>query len=64
MGRYLLRRLGFALLLVLVVSSASLLLTRLAPGDVTTEQALVLDPRRAPGCVPSWAWIDRWPSST
>ena len=44
MGRYLLRRLGFALLLVLVVSSASLLLTRLAPGDVTTEQALVLDP--------------------
>lgn len=33
MGRYLLRRLGFALLLVFVVSSAALLLTRLAPGD-------------------------------
>jgi peptide/nickel transport system permease protein len=44
MGRYLLRRLGFALLLVFVVSSASLLLTRLAPGDFTTEQALNLDP--------------------
>ena len=33
MGRYLLKRLGFALLLVLVVSSAALLLTRVAPGD-------------------------------
>ncbi len=44
MGRYLLRRLGFALLLVFVVSSASLLLTRLAPGDFTTDQALTLDP--------------------
>jgi peptide/nickel transport system permease protein len=44
MGRYLLRRLGFALLLVLIVSSASLLLTHLAPGDITAEQALVLDP--------------------
>ncbi|MDP2391197.1 MAG: ABC transporter permease, partial [Acidobacteriota bacterium] len=44
MGRYLLRRLGFALLLVLVVSSASLLLTTLAPGDITSDQALQLDP--------------------
>jgi peptide/nickel transport system permease protein len=44
MGRYLLRRLGFALFLVFVVSSASLLLTHLAPGDITTEQALSLDP--------------------
>ncbi len=44
MGRYLLRRLGFALLLVLVVSSASLLLTRLAPGDIISDQALALDP--------------------
>lgn len=44
MGRYLLRRLGFALLLVLTVSSASLLLTHLAPGDITSEQALLLDP--------------------
>ena len=33
MGRYLVRRLGFALLLIFVVSSAALLLTRLAPGD-------------------------------
>lgn len=44
MGRYLLRRLGFALLLVLVVSSASLLLTRLAPGDITSSEAIGLDP--------------------
>jgi len=44
MGRYLLRRLGFAVLLVVVASSASLLLTRLAPGDITSEQALALDP--------------------
>ncbi|MGH9386648.1 MAG: ABC transporter permease [Vicinamibacterales bacterium] len=40
MGRFLLRRLGFAFLLVFVVSSASLILTRLAPGDITTDQAL------------------------
>lgn len=33
MGRYLLTRLAFALLLVFVVSSAALLLTRIAPGD-------------------------------
>ncbi len=44
MGRYLLRRLGFALLLVFVVSSAALLLTRLAPGDFTADQAFTLDP--------------------
>ena len=37
MARFLLRRLLFALLLVLTVSSASLVLTRLAPGDLTTE---------------------------
>ncbi len=42
MGRYLLRRLGFALVLVFVVSSTALLLTRLAPGDFTTEQGLDL----------------------
>ena len=40
MGRFLLRRLGFALLLVFVVSSAALILTSLAPGDITTERAL------------------------
>lgn len=44
MGRYLLRRLGFALLLVFVVSSSALLLTRLAPGDFTTDQSIGLDP--------------------
>jgi peptide/nickel transport system permease protein len=36
MGRYLLRRLSFALLLVFVVSSASLILVQLAPGDYFT----------------------------
>jgi peptide/nickel transport system permease protein len=36
MGRYLLRRLGFAVVLVFVVSSAALLLTRIAPGDFAT----------------------------
>ncbi len=43
MGRYLLRRLGFAVGLIFVVSSSALLLTRLAPGDVTTEQGLQMD---------------------
>ncbi|MEO8680747.1 MAG: ABC transporter permease [Vicinamibacterales bacterium] len=43
MARYLLRRLGFALLLVFVVSSASLILTRLAPGDFTMEQGTTID---------------------
>ena len=37
MGRFLLRRLGFALLLVLVVSSASLLLTRIAPSEIELD---------------------------
>jgi peptide/nickel transport system permease protein len=36
-ARFLARRLLFALVLVLVVSSASLVLTRLAPGDLTAE---------------------------
>lgn len=38
MGRYLLKRLGFAFVLVFVVSSAALLLIRLAPGDFATMQ--------------------------
>jgi peptide/nickel transport system permease protein len=38
MGRYLLRRLAFALLLVFVVSSAALLLTQIAPGDFANAQ--------------------------
>lgn len=37
MLRYLLRRLSFAVLLVFVVASASLVLTRLAPGDFAAE---------------------------
>ena len=43
MGRYLARRLGFALLLVFVVSSSALLLTTLAPGDFATGQGMDLD---------------------
>ncbi len=43
MARYLLRRLLFAAVLVLVVASSSLWLTRLAPGDMTTEAALETD---------------------
>ena len=46
MGRYLLRRLGFALALVFVVSSASLLLTRIAPGDYATMQGVDLSPEQ------------------
>lgn len=42
MGRYLLRRLAFALALVFVVSSASLLLTQAAPGDFATGQGVDL----------------------
>jgi peptide/nickel transport system permease protein len=38
MLRYLARRLAFSVLLVAVVSSAALLLTLAAPGDVTSEQ--------------------------
>src|SRR5690349_10693117 len=37
MGRFLFRRLVFALLLVAAASSSALVLTRLAPGDVTTD---------------------------
>ena len=37
MVQFLLRRLLFAVLLVLAVSSGALLLTRLAPGDVTAN---------------------------
>jgi peptide/nickel transport system permease protein len=40
MGRYLLTRLAFALVLVFVVSSAALLLTRLAPGDFANSHGL------------------------
>jgi peptide/nickel transport system permease protein len=42
MARYLVRRLGFALLLIFIVLSAALLLTRLAPGDFVTAEATKL----------------------
>jgi len=42
MGRYLITRLAFAVLLVFVVSSAALLLTRLAPGDFVSAQGVEL----------------------
>ena len=42
MGRYLIRRLGLAIILVLVVASAALLLTRIAPGDFATMQGVDL----------------------
>jgi peptide/nickel transport system permease protein len=38
MLRYLVTRLAFSVLLVAVVSSSALLLTRMAPGDITSEQ--------------------------
>jgi peptide/nickel transport system permease protein len=37
MGGFLLRRVAFAVLLVAVASSSALVLTRLAPGDVTSD---------------------------
>ena len=42
MGRYLLTRLAFALLLVFVVSSAALVLTRIAPGGFVDQQCVTL----------------------
>ncbi|HUQ86325.1 MAG TPA: ABC transporter permease [Vicinamibacterales bacterium] len=42
MGRYLLTRLAFALLLVFVVSSSALILTWLAPGDFADQQCVTL----------------------
>jgi peptide/nickel transport system permease protein len=44
-GRFLLRRALFALLLVLVVASASLVLTRLAPGDPSDDLSLSAEVR-------------------
>jgi peptide/nickel transport system permease protein len=44
MGRFLARRLLFALVLVVVVSSAALVLARLAPGDVTAQLGPFADP--------------------
>jgi peptide/nickel transport system permease protein len=46
MGRYLITRLAFAVLLVFVVSSAALLLTRFAPGDFASVQGIELPPEQ------------------
>lgn len=45
MARFLLRRAAFAVLLVAVASSAALLLTRLAPGDVTADLGPLASPQ-------------------
>ena len=44
MARFLLRRAAFALLLVVVASSSALVLTRLAPGDVTADLGALARP--------------------
>jgi peptide/nickel transport system permease protein len=44
MARFLIRRLAFSLVLLLCTSSAALLLTRLAPGDVTSQLGLFASP--------------------
>ena len=44
MLRFILRRAAFAVLLVVVASSAALVLTRLAPGDVTAELGPLANP--------------------
>jgi peptide/nickel transport system permease protein len=66
MGRYLIKRLAFALLLVFIVSSATFLLTRLAPGDPCdpfkpgdcprVREILGLD---KPFLEQYWAWLTR-----
>jgi len=44
MGRYLIKRLGFALLLVFVVSSTALLLTRIVPGNFADSERFGASP--------------------
>jgi peptide/nickel transport system permease protein len=46
MARFVLRRLAFAVVLVVASSSAALLLTRLAPGDVTMELGTQATPQQ------------------
>lgn len=68
MLRFLAGRLAFALLLVFVVSSSALVLTRLAPGDITSEQvgsgvsseALAADRARLGLDRPLWAQYAAW----
>ena len=49
MGRYLLTRLAFALLLVFIVSSAALLLTRIVPGNFADQECLTLSAEQCRG---------------
>ena len=58
MGRFLLRRLAFAAVLVFVVSSASLILVYLAPGDFVTESLGVHASAESIDCMP--ASFDDW----
>jgi peptide/nickel transport system permease protein len=66
--RYIAGRLVFALLLVFVVSSSALVLTRLAPGDITSEQvgsgvsaaALAAERARLGLDRPLWAQYGEW----
>jgi len=63
--RHTLRRLGFAVLFVLVVSSCAMLLAHLAPGDATTEmlgQGASPEPSRA--SARGWASTARSSRST
>jgi peptide/nickel transport system permease protein len=61
MLRYLARRLAFSVLLVAVVSSAALLLTLAAPGDITSEQAGTGVPARALAAERARLGLDRPP---
>src|SRR5215212_4260073 len=69
MGRYLLRRLAFALVLVFVVSSVALLLTRIVPGtfedfeclDLSVEACQALKAKRGLN-EPIWTQYLTWVS--
>jgi peptide/nickel transport system permease protein len=61
MVSYLARRLAFALILVLVVSSGALLLARLAPGDITSEGASTGVSRQARAAERARLGLDRPP---
>jgi peptide/nickel transport system permease protein len=65
---YLARRLAVSLVLVLVVSSAALVLTRLAPGDITSElvgtgasaESIAAERARLGLDRPAWAQLAAW----
>jgi peptide/nickel transport system permease protein len=60
--RYLARRLAFAVLLVVVVASASLLLARLAPGDLTAQLGVNATPAEIAGMRARYG-LDRGPGA-